>query len=106
MHRAVPFGVVMKACYAGALLLLGLSCASPTRPVVGGVSVRAAPPVLVLTNESSTAVYYFVIERYSLIEWANPYVEPDRFERIAPGRPFRSRTPPSPPTGQIGRAHV
>jgi hypothetical protein len=45
------------------ILPLCLACGAPTGPIGGQLSVRTAPPLLELTNESPAPVYSFTIER-------------------------------------------
>jgi len=52
----------MKSCVVGFALMFALACGSPSGPSGGNLTVRAAPPVLKLSNESRATIYTFPIE--------------------------------------------
>jgi len=54
------------------ILVLCLACGNPTGPIGGRLAVRAAPPLLELTNQSPAPVYTFTIERQTAAytDWA------------------------------------
>ena len=62
----------MKPFVVSACLAVLLACGSPTGTGSTGLLVRAAPPVLNLTNQTATAVYTFVIDRgaAAYTDWA------------------------------------
>ena len=53
----------MKPFVVSACVAILLACGNPTGTGSTGLLVRAAPPVLNLTNQTATAVYTFVIDR-------------------------------------------
>jgi hypothetical protein len=78
----------MKASFvSSAILSFALACANPTGPNGGDVTVRAAPPVLELTNRSPVAVYSFIIERgaAAYTDWA-PCTDPAQCAAINVGQ--------------------
>jgi hypothetical protein len=68
------------------VLVLALACASGTGPVGGNLVVRAAPPVLNLSNESPAAIYTEPMEAtYAmLVNWA-ACSDPAHCNPIKPG---------------------
>ena len=69
------------------LLALSLACANPTSPIGGRLTVRAAPPVLELTNQGAAPIYFFTIERgaAAYTDWA-PCTDPSRCVGIKVGQ--------------------
>jgi hypothetical protein len=67
-------------------LVLALACGSATGPIGGNLAVRAAPPVLQLSNESPATVYTFSIEGGLAIRanWA-PCSDPAHCGGLKPG---------------------
>lgn len=68
----------MKPFVVSTCLAVLLACGNPTGTGSTGLLVRAAPPVLNLTNQTATAVYTFVIDRgaAAYTDWApcsDPY---------------------------------
>ena len=65
---------------------LALACGSATGPIGGNLAVRAAPPVLQLSNESPATVYTFSIEGGLAIRanWA-PCSDPAHCGGLKPG---------------------
>ena len=67
----------MRPVVVGAVLTALLGCGNPTGTGSAGLLVRAAPPVLNLTNRSSAPIYSFVIDRgvAAFTDWA-PCTDP------------------------------
>lgn len=76
----------MKPIVVGAALTTLLGCGSPTGTASAGLLVRAAPPVLSLTNRSSAPIYSFVIDRgaAAFTDWA-PCTDPGTCPAIKVG---------------------
>src|SRR6266699_4008372 len=70
-----------------ALLALSLACANPAGPIGGRLTVRAAPPVLELTNQGAAPIYFFTIERgaAAYTDWA-PCTDGSRCAGITMGQ--------------------
>ena len=70
-----------------ALLALSLACANPAGPIGGRLTVRAAPPVLELTNQGAAPIYFFTIERgaAAYTDWA-PCTDASRCAGITMGQ--------------------
>ena len=70
-----------------ALLALWLACANPAGPIGGRLTVRAAPPVLELTNQGATPIYFFTVERgaAAYTDWA-PCTDASRCAGITMGQ--------------------
>ena len=77
----------MKPVLVSIALCLVLGCASPTAPTSGQLTVRAAPPLLELTNHSPAAIYTFSIERgaAAFTDWA-PCNDPTNCAAIGIGQ--------------------
>jgi len=69
------------------LLALSLACANLTGPIGGRLTVRAASPVLELTNQGAAAIYFFTVERgaAAYTDWA-PCTDPNRCAGIKMGQ--------------------
>src|ERR1700741_2380184 len=77
----------MKAALISVGLCLGLACDSVPTPLDGTLTVRAAPPMLELTNHSSAAIYTFPIERgaAAYTDWA-PCTDPTSCAAVGVGQ--------------------
>jgi len=62
----------MRLALCAATLVITAACSNPTGSIAGPVAVRATPPVLQLTNNTTAPVYAFVIERRAAAytDWA------------------------------------
>ena len=69
------------------LLALSLACANPAGPIGGRLTVRAAPPVLELTNQGAAPIYFFTVERgaAAYTDWA-PCTDASRCAGITMGQ--------------------
>ena len=76
----------MKPALVSIALCLALACGTPTAPVGGQLTVRAAAPMLELTNHSPAAIYTFSIERgaAAYTDWA-PCTDPANCAAIGIG---------------------
>ncbi len=76
----------MRSCFVGLILGLALACGTPTGPLGGRLTVRAAPPILELSNESPAVIYTFTIEAQTAARtnWA-PCTDPARCSGIKLG---------------------
>jgi hypothetical protein len=76
----------MKSCLVSFVLMLALACGSATGPIGGNLAVRAAPPVLNLSNVSPATIYTFPIEAGLAMRanWA-PCSDPAHCSGIKPG---------------------
>jgi len=61
-HDVTCLGGNMRFCFVSFSLLVAVACGSATGPIGGNLVVRAAPPVLKLSNESPATIYTFSIE--------------------------------------------
>ena len=77
----------MKLSFVSAIICFTLACANPTATIGDTITVRAAPPVLELTNQSPAPVYSFIIERgtAAYTDWA-PCTDPAHCGATGVGR--------------------
>jgi hypothetical protein len=76
----------MRPLIVGAGIAMLLACGNPTGTGSNGLLVRAAPPVLNLTNQTSAPVYSYVIDREAAAytDWA-PCTNPSTCAAIKAG---------------------